>query len=273
MPELPEVETVVQSLSPKISGKVILSVSDYPGHERVFEHISLSEFISKCKGQTIRRLGRRGKYILFFLPRGLFAVHLRMTGVLKTALTESDNFNHLAVKIEFSDNTYLYFKDYRKFGRFYFFNALDDFDSFLGVEPLSGNFTKKYLKQMLASHKRQIKPFLLDQKYIAGLGNIYVDEALWRSKIHPAQISSTIPAKNIFLLFHAIQNVLQEALALKGTTFMTFSFDENKKGEFKNYLNVFGRNGTPCSRCGELIVKSKVSQRGTHYCPACQKLS
>lgn len=272
MPELPEVETVVLAVRPAVTGKTIRSVSSYPGHERVFEHVNASTFHEMLKGNTIRDVSRRGKYVLFKINGGIVAVHLRMTGVLKSRLTKSDNPSHLAVKIDFDDGSSLYFKDYRKFGRFYFYRTVEEMDSFLGVEPLSKSFTLEYFKRMLYQHKRKIKPFLLDQKFIAGLGNIYVDESLWLSKINPEELSSNIPGHKAKKLHIAIQDVLGNALSHSGTTFMSFSFDGENRGEFKEHLNVFGRNGRPCRRCKKDIIKIRVGQRGTHLCPSCQKM-
>lgn len=272
MPELPEVETVVRSLFPVIAGKTIHAVTDYPGHERVFEHVTLASLRKNCLEQNINGIRRRGKYIIISLNSGILAIHLRMTGVLKTVLSEQDKESHLAARFDFTDGTSLYFKDYRKFGRIYFFNMIEEMDSFLGVEPLSDDFSARFLQELLSDRKRKIKPFLLDQRYIVGLGNIYTDEALWMSQIHPETICSRIPAQRISLLHNAIRNVLEKAISLKGTTFMTFSFENGRSGNFRKYLNVFGKNGEPCPRCFADIKKMKVGQRGTHFCPACQKV-
>lgn len=273
MPELPEVETVVLALRPHVVGQVICAVSSYPGHERVFEHVNFPVFQKILNGNKIKRITRRGKYILLDVEEGFMAVHLRMTGVLKTSLSEIDNPKHLAFRLDFENRSSLYFKDYRKFGRVYFYRTIEEMDSFLGVEPLSDAFTVGYLKRTLQDRNRMIKPFLLDQKFIAGLGNIYVDEALWSSKIHPKALSSEVPLENINNLHGAIKTVLEKALSFRGTTFMSFSFEGENRGEFKRYLNVFGRDGQPCNRCGNVIIKIKVGQRGTHLCPVCQKNS
>ena len=271
MPELPEVETVVRSIGPLVQGKILKDINAYPGHGRVFEHFPEKDFKKRIIGQTVRGAGRRGKYILLFLDNGVIGIHLRMTGVLKTALTGNDKTEHLAVKIDFQDGSCLFFKDYRKFGRFYFFNTAADLDEFLGPEPLTPSFTLDYLTKGLKTRQRMIKPLLWDQGFLAGLGNIYVDEALWISKIHPESNSSRIQKGNVIELHQAIIDVLTRALSFSGTTFMSFSFEGENKGAFKDYLNVFGRTGSGCSRCGELIKKIKVGQRGTHICPVCQK--
>ncbi len=163
-------------------------------------------------------------------------------------------------------------RNYRKFGRLYYYETLDFINQKLGVEPLSKHFTDEWLYQNLQNNKRQLKPLLLDQSFIAGLGNIYVDEALWFAKLHPQQIGSSISRKKSDILHSAIQRLLQTAIDNQGTTIINFYFGEGKKGNFREQLQVFGRQGKNCPRCKSVIEKIRVAQRGTHICPLCQKI-
>ena len=140
----------------------------------------------------------------------------------------------------------------------------------MGIEPLSNNFTTNWLFQNLNDSKRQLKPLLLDQSFIAGLGNIYVDEALWYAKLHPQQIGSSVSRKKSTALHSAIQRLLQTAIENQGTTIINFYFGEGESGNFKEQLQVFGRQNKNCPRCDSIIEKTRVAQRGTHICPSCQ---
>ena len=166
----------------------------------------------------------------------------------------------------------LYFKDYRKFGRFYYYESLDILEKKLGCEPLSPSFDLLYLLNGLKKSRGMIKPKLLDQSFIAGLGNIYVDESLWEARIHPRKISMNIGNQKIKKLWRAIPSILKSAINYNGTTIINFSYGNKIPGGFKKYLNVFGKEGSPCPRCQTKLKKIFVGQRGTHYCSKCQKL-
>ena len=272
MPELPEVQTVVNYLAPIVQGKIIHSI-DSPNHyDKVFENRSAADFKKAVQGLEITRLWRRGKYIIFDLYEGYLALHLRMTGKLLPNPLHEKYTKHLSLCFNFSDQTKLYFYDYRKFGRIYFSSTLEWLEEKLGIEPLSKGFNLSWLTQSLAQRKRMMKPLLLDQSFIAGLGNIYVDEILWKSNIHPQSMSDKITKKKLLRLYNSVQTTLLDAIAYNGTTFINFSFGNNRTGEFKEKLNVFGKQGQPCLNCGEKIQKIRVGQRGTHICNHCQKL-
>lgn len=271
MPELPEVETVVRYIRPKIVGKTIQNVVSQNNYDKVFETHSIKQINTLIAGQSITGVNRRGKYIVFDLDRGHLLIHLRMTGRLLLKLSEDDKLKHLTAIVHFTDNSALYFKDYRKFGRLYYYESLDYINNKLGVEPLSKDFTGDWLYKNLHKNKRQLKPLLLDQGFIAGLGNIYVDEALWFAKLHPQQISSSVNRKKSDLLHQAIQRLLQTAIDNQGTTIINFYFGEGKSGNFREQLQVFGRQDKNCPHCESKIIKIRVAQRGTHICPLCQK--
>ena len=270
MPELPEVETVVRFIRPNIVGKTIQTVTPQNNYDKVLETHTPCQFNKLIAGDSIIAVKRRGKYIVFNLDNGYLLIHLRMTGRLLLKLSKDDKPKHLTAIIHFKDKSSLYFKDYRKFGRLYYYETLDYINNKLGVEPLSKNFTENWLYIKLQKSKRQLKPLLLDQGFIAGLGNIYVDEALWFAKLHPQQIGSTVSRKKSNVLHGAIQRLLQTAINNQGTTIINFYFGEGKKSNFREQLQVFGRQDKNCLRCNSVIKKIRVAQRGTHICPRCQ---
>jgi formamidopyrimidine-DNA glycosylase len=272
MPELPEVETVVRYIRPNIVGKTIQNVVPQNNYDKVLATHTTRQFNNLVAGKTIIDVERRGKYVVINLDSGLLLIHLRMTGRLLLNLTEDDKLKHLTAIIHFTDKSSLYFKDYRKFGRLYYYNSMDYINNKLGIEPLSNNFTIDWLYKNLQNYKRPLKPLLLDQGFIAGLGNIYVDEALWFAKLHPQQKGSSVSRKKSNVLHSAIQRLLQTAIDNQGTTIINFYFGEGKKGNFREQLQVFGRQDKNCPRCGIIIKKIRVAQRGTHICPHCQHL-
>ena len=150
---------------------------------------------------------------------------------------------------------------------------MDYLDDKLGLEPLSSDFTDDWILENMRNRNRQIKALLFDQSFICGLGNIYIDEALWYAKIHPLSISSSIPTKKILRLKEGIIKVLRESIKLGGTTIRDYTYDLSYVGNYALNLNVFGKQGLECPRCNAVIIKRKVVQRGTHYCPECQKLA
>ena len=271
MPELPEVETVVRSIQPLVVGKTINAIETAANYPKVLATHTPSQFNKHVVGQTIKAVSRRGKYIVLQLENGFLLIHLRMTGRLLARLGPEDKSRHITATIVFSDRSKLYFKDYRKFGRFYYSESLAFLENKLGVEPLGDEFTAPWLISRLKDSKRKIKPLLLDQSFIAGLGNIYVDEALWAAKIHPETISNKISRNKTIMLHDAIQLILKQSIAKNGTTIINFKFGDGETGEFVNELKIFGRTGEPCPRCNTKIIKTRVAQRGTYLCPKCQK--
>ena len=272
MPELPEVETVVNHLVENITGKTILSLSSPNNYHKVFSGKSIGECNRFIQHQSIEKIYRRGKYILLSLSKGFISIHLRMTGKLLVNLHNSSELKYVSAQFHFDDDTSLHFMDVRKFGRIICSENLDYLENKLGIEPLSQHFTPHWLQSQLPTKNRQMKPLLLDQSFIVGLGNIYVDEALWLAEIHPNSISSNITQKNCEKLCKVIKQILLNAIQLNGTSFQSFSYGNNSLGSYIDKLNIFGKNGLPCPRCHTLIQKIKVAQRGTHFCPKCQRL-
>ena len=270
MPELPEVQTVVNFLRKHIVGKSILSINSPNKYTRVFVNGTVTDCNLFLLNKRIENIRRRGKYIIFDLNLGHLLFHLRMTGRLILQLPNSGDIKYVSAKLTFQDGSELFFRDTRKFGRIYFCNNLDWLENKLGIEPLSSGFTAEWLYAQLKQKKRMMKPLLMDQSFIAGLGNIYVDEALWQAGIHPSSSSSQIGKKKTYLLCRGIINILKKAIALNGTTIINFSFGQNSMGSYKKKLNIFGKTNQPCPACGNPVKKIKVAQRGTHFCPKCQ---
>mgnify|MGYP000641846483 CR=1 FL=1 len=266
MPELPEVETVVRYLKPDLIGQRIKSFESY--WPKVLGNVDDKYLHVLTKGHVILDVTRRAKFIVMHLENGYIPIHLRMTGRLYPNDRIPDE-KHISAVFQLSDKV-LIFKDTRKFGRIYWYDKWSEFDNKHGLEPLGEQFTKEWLVQSLHSKKRQMKALLLDQHLIAGLGNIYVDEALWYAGIHPLGIASTISNKQSKKLHEGIQSVLLNAIAAKGTTIINFSYGDNDSGNYKEKLKIFGKTDQPCPKCGSPIQKIKVTQRGTHFCPKCQ---
>jgi len=269
MPELPEVETVARQLRPKLTGVTITGFDAY-WHKVTAPSSSIS-FAKKVLGRTINDIRRRAKFILLYLDEGLIHVHLRMTGRLFAGPRGLPEHPHLRARFTLSGDHDLYFTDARKFGRIGYLPSLDSLEERLGPEPLEEAFTAGQLHEMLRGKSRQIKPLLLDQAFLAGLGNIYVDEALHVARIHPLTRSHRVSKPKAYKLHAAIQAILTAAIDSRGTTIMSYSDSDGEEGGYAIELKVFGREGEACHNCGTTVVKTWVGQRGTHFCPSCQR--
>lgn len=264
MPELPEVETIARRLKPDLVGRKILSADVRWG--RTLALPSLRKFKQQVQGQQILDVGRRAKYCIIRLSDFNLLIHLRMTGdlLIKDGSIKPNTHDRLIIKL--SGDRSLVFNDARKFGRVWLTAKPEEVLGKLGPEPLDSEFTVEWLHAALHNKRRQLKPLLLDQTFLAGLGNIYSDEALHMAKIHPLATSDSITAKQAEALHEAIHNVLNEGIRRNGA-----SFDwVYRGGEFT--FRVYGRTGEKCPVCGMAIKRIIVGQRSTHYCPKCQKL-
>lgn len=286
MPELPEVETVRKQLQRKIIGKKIESVEVF--HDKSVDNNPHIE--DRLKGKIIADIGRVGKLMFFSFKdeNDLFILaHLKMTGQFfyvddnevtggGHSFTSADMdlpMKHTRVGLHFTDHTSLYFNDMRIFGYLKLATAkeLETAKERFGPEPIHSEFDVDWFYKKLKTRKTPIKAVLLDQSFIAGLGNIYVDEALWRAKVRPTRRADKITKKEATDLAVASGDVMNESIAVGGTTFQHFKDTDGEKGNFTQYLKVFGKQGTKCERCGGIIKKIRVAGRGTHYCPKCQK--
>jgi formamidopyrimidine-DNA glycosylase len=274
MPELPEVETMVRDLSSRIVGRTITDVDlPFPGEVSYPDPL---EFQERVRGATITGIDRRAKYALFSLDSGdLLVVHRGMTGSLYLRDRDHPPDSHVRVAFDLDDGRQLRLNDPRKFGRVYLLDASGEERAFpwdrMGPEPLDVEFTAQVLEDRLRGRTALVKPLLLTQNVVAGLGNIYVDEALHLARIHPERRANTLDRDEIVRLHAAIVAVLGDAVERRGTTFDSYTDIEGRAGQFQNELRVFHRTGDPCPACGATIIKLVVGGRGTHICPDCQR--
>lgn len=275
MPELPEVETVVRGL--RLAGLEGARIASATVHwHRSIADMTPAAFALALRGRAIRRVTRRAKYIVVELDDGRsLLVHLRMTGQFRLEPPRAPVDPHDRVVLTLADGRQLHFHDTRKFGRFCLVQDPVARLAQLGPEPLAADFTPDVLRQRLAGRHRSLKPLLLDQTCVAGLGNIYVDEALWHARLHPLRSAAALTRPEILRLHGAIQTVLKRAVTAGGTSLgdgaANFYSVAGRRGRHADALQVFRRTGDPCPRCGQPIVRLVVSQRSTHVCQHCQR--
>lgn len=263
MPELPEVESVRRQLAPELAGRWVTAVEHEP--QRRFLDLD------RLPGHTIEIVGRRGKYLLCALDRDAeLIIHLGMTGSLRF----DDVDGHTRARMLLDDGRVLAFRDPRRFGRIAVVDAGDHSAiptlARLGPEPLSRDFTVDGFVRALATSRAPVKALLLAQRAVAGVGNIYADEALWRARIHPA--SRRVGPERAGRLHGAVRAVLSEAVQREGTTFRDFQMVNGESGRNAPHLDAYGKAGRPCRRCGTILRRTLISGRGTSYCPGCQRI-
>lgn len=270
MPELPEVETIARTLRlgqgdiPAIINKTITGAEVY--WEKSIEKPAVPEFKQRIIGQKIEKIGRRAKYFVVTLSKDTLLIHLRMSGDLIVGPAKEMLADHVRVSLILDHEWQLAFNNPRKFGRIWLLEKPQDLFDRLGPEPFDPNLTGLMFWEMLQKRTRQIKPLLLDQGFIAGMGNIYTDEALNLSKIHPLERSNQITQPQAEELLKNIRSVLQEGIRRNGS-----SIDwVYRGGDYQNHFRVYDRKGEPCPTCGTKVEKIVVGQRGTHFCPECQ---
>jgi formamidopyrimidine-DNA glycosylase len=271
VPELPEVETIARGLANAVIGKTIASVE--VGMAKIAVAPAGVSFIEMLAGERIADVGRRAKFIVVQLGSGRrLTVHLRMTGrviVQAPGVSEPHPYTHII--LTFTDGWRLCFADVRQFGRMRLLESGDPWDADGGIEPLSEAFTSETFVSMLDGRRTPIKTFLLDQKHLSGVGNIYACEALWEAGIRPSRQAQKISRPARRRLHGAIVDVLQRSIEARGTSVDDYVDTEGLKGGFQNQLDVYGRLGQPCRRCGKPIVRTVLGQRGTWWCRGCQK--
>jgi formamidopyrimidine-DNA glycosylase len=270
MPELPEVETIVRNLrqgqagAPPLPGLRIERVEvHWPRH---IATPSPDTFKRRIKRRQIEDVWRRGKYLVLSLDEGTLLIHLKMTGDLSVVpgKTPRGPYDHTVFHLE--RDWQLRFSDARKFGKLYLVRQPDEVLGDLGPEPLTDSFTVRTLADQLAPRSRAIKPLLLEQGFVAGIGNIYADEALHRAGIHPLTPADGLGQAQIKRLWRSIRRSLEEGIAMNGAS-LDWVY---RGGEYQNHFLVYGRQGEPCPTCGQPIARIVVAQRGTHFCPLCQ---
>lgn len=272
MPELPEVETVRQTLLEYLPGLTITGVNVHLA--RIVKYPEPAQFVQELVGQTFCDIERRGKYLKFILSEGqTLVIHLRMTGQLRYSLPDEPVLRHTHIVFSLSNGHELRYTDMRQFGTMYLAgNELIDSISGmhrLGWEPLT-DFPLADFADLLKGRKAKIKSLLLNQHIIAGIGNIYADEALFIAGIHPARLANSLSFAEAERLHSAIVQVLRAGVQMRGTSFSDYVDGLGRQGSFQYQLAVYGRAGEPCPRCGSEIVRQKISGRGSHFCPLCQ---
>ena len=279
MPELPEVETIARMLI-GIHEDATFSIIDCEIQdslvlwEGTLANQLPDDFTARVKNQSVQSVWRRGKFLVFTLSKDTILIHLRMSGDLRLERVMDDTGTEIPLKkhdrlvLVFTGGTRLAFNNPRKFGRVWLVSDPGEVLGDLGPEPLDEALDSNRFYSMLQQHKRQLKPLLMDQHFIAGMGNIYTDEALYRVKLHPIRHSNTLTKEESACLLDSIRSVLREGIRHNGA-----SIDwVYRGGDFQNQFNVYGRAGDPCPACGTQIERLVVGQRGTHICPGCQRV-
>jgi formamidopyrimidine-DNA glycosylase len=295
MPELPEVETVARDLQRSVAGARIADVE--VRWERTVRHpLPAERFVAELRGATIASVARRAKSVLLNLADGrVMTVALRMTGALIVAPPGTADDRYARVVFHLGDGRELRYRDVRKFGRIGLWEGggllartrkpagrrvaearaparVGDVFARHGPEPLRRSFSAARLAERLRGRSARLKSLLLDQSFIAGIGNIYADEALWRARLHPLRRADTLTPNEVRRLHRAIRAVLREGIANRGSSFADYVGADGEPGENAERLAVYRRTGAPCLRCGHTIARLAVGQRSTHFCPRCQPL-
>ncbi|HQB51025.1 MAG TPA: DNA-formamidopyrimidine glycosylase [bacterium] len=286
MPELPEVQTIVNDLNKILLNKKIIQV------EVLDSRLAFLKKSPALLGQTIVSITRRAKHLVFLLANNNYLViHLKMTGQLiwldnstwlagghptKDLSQKNNHWPNKSTRVifNFSDSSQLFFNDTRRFGWIKLMSPLEwqNYQERLGIEPLDGQLTVDFLQKLIHKHPRsKIKTLLLNQQYLVGLGNIYVDESLFAARIKPDRLALSLDKNELKLLQKNIITILKSAIARRGTSFSDYRDSRGQKGNFSEKLQVYGRNGQACYQCGQSLQKIKLNGRGTHFCPICQK--
>jgi formamidopyrimidine-DNA glycosylase len=273
MPELPEVETVRSGLAPALAGRTIEQAEILD--ERLTRPFDPAEVAGELVGERIGAVERRGKYLVVRFESGrVLLIHLRMTGSLRLAARGSSAGDpHRRAVVRLDDATDVMYRDVRRFGTWLLLEAgeLDDYLSGrLGPEPLDRRFTARELATRFAGRRAPVKAVVLDQRVVAGLGNIYADEALWYARVQPLRPAGQLTAGEIAAVQKGVRRALRAGIARQGATLRDYVSPDGERGTMQDEFRVYGRAGEPCDRCGTPIEKTRAGGRGTWYCPGCQ---
>lgn len=270
MPELPEVETVARDLSEMLVGRSILSASvRWP---KTIAYPTVAEFEREVRGRRVVAVGRRGKYVVLELNNGFMLIHLKMSGRLQVQSSALPEEGHTRAVFSLDDGQQLRFRDVRKFGRIYLVNDVAQVTGRLGPEPLAEDFALADFVQLLEGRTGRLKSLLLNQEFLAGLGNIYADESLFAAGLHPLRKAGTLTPKEQARLYEAIRKVLGHAVQGRGTTLDDRGYldAQGQAGTYQEQVAVYGRTGESCRNCDTAIERIVVGGRSTHFCPRCQ---
>ncbi|MCD6472282.1 DNA-formamidopyrimidine glycosylase [Candidatus Aerophobetes bacterium] len=272
MPELPEVETIKKDLKEKVEGKKVEKV--VIANDKCIKMPTPREFMLGIEGRFFQQIKRRGKYLIFELDSGdNLVIHLKLTGRLIYSLKEK-KLDYSKIIFIFCDSTQLTFTDIRGFGNAWLlydkeFQKISSLNN-LGPEPLEEEFTVDKFKELLKGKKSDIKSLLMNQKFIAGIGNVYSQESLFLSGIHPKRKALSLRDEEVSKLYNNLRSILSEAISYRGASVDTYVDLQGEKGKYKPHLKVYGREGKNCLKCGTTIQKINIKGRGTYFCPYCQ---
>jgi formamidopyrimidine-DNA glycosylase len=275
VPELPEVETVRRGLAPALEGRTLerVEISD----PRLTRPLDPFEVARELEGERVEAVDRRGKYLIVRLCSGrALLVHLRMTGSFRIRVDSTQGLDpHGRALLTLDDGTAVAYRDVRRFGTWILLEPeeVDAYvDARVGREPLEDAYRAKHLAERLAGRRAPVKAALLDQRTVAGVGNIYADEALWRAAIHPLRPAASLGPDEVKALHRAVRQALRAGVRRQGSTLRDYRRPDGAEGGAQREFKVYGRGGEPCERCGTPIDKIRVAGRGTWYCPQCQRL-
>jgi formamidopyrimidine-DNA glycosylase len=274
MPELPEVETVRRRLEPVLTGRLLARVEIRD--PRLTRPLDPREVAAELEGERIAVVDRRGKYLILRFESGrALLIHLRMTGTVLTgdAATGDDAYRRAGVTLD--DGTPVAYRDVRRFGTWLLLEPEEVeayVDARVGREPLDRAYKARHLAERLRGRRAPVKAALLDQRTVAGVGNIYADEALWRARIHPLTPAEALDAADVAALYRGVRQALQAGIRRQGSTLSDYRLPDGSRGRMQQEFKVYGRAGEPCERCGTPIDKIRAGGRGTWYCPSCQRL-
>jgi formamidopyrimidine-DNA glycosylase len=274
LPELPEVETVVREIRPGLVGRRLIAVR---AGKRNLRKPWQKKWAKSLAGQSVAAVTRRGKWIVVEIDGGIYlVVHLGMTGQLTVVPGAAPGNNHTHLVFGLDDGAELRFRDVRRFGSATLYPDRAELDasftaSALGPEPF--DLDRHYWREQLAKTSRTLKAVLLDQRVVAGVGNIYADESLFKARLHPARLGKDLDVKSADRLRRTVEEVLTRAIDYRGSSIRDYVGGSGKRGEFQNEFQVYGRTGEPCTRCRTPIVRIRLAGRSTHFCPRCQSLN